>query len=148
MGATGTSGTHRSGKPAAGACFTSHVLLLIDLLERETNERVYGSLAVALGNCAEQAEKCETLDTEGVLPVWKASDQPILVRRRLFRLEVYSEFESPLNRLVNTEPGDPKVMPWSGYSGFDINPNHVGIRSQAAVRQRVFSLRVKMGLIT
>ena len=29
-------------------------------------------------------------DIERVLQVWKASDQPILVRRRLFRLEFYS----------------------------------------------------------
>jgi hypothetical protein len=41
--------------------FRAQVLLLLDLLERETVERVYGSLAVASGNCAEQAEKSRIL---------------------------------------------------------------------------------------
>ena len=69
--------------------FSSYVLLLIDLLECETNERVYGSLAVALGNCAEQAEKTGILDVERVLPIWKALDKPIIVRRQLSRLEFH-----------------------------------------------------------
>jgi hypothetical protein len=91
--------------------FRAQVLILLDLLERETDERVYGALAVALGNCAEQAEKSGILDIERVLPVWKSLDQPILIRRRLCRLEFYSEFERRLDHLVDTEPGDPKVMP-------------------------------------
>ena len=91
--------------------FSSHVLLLIDLLEQETDERVYGSLAFALGNCAEQATKFGILEIERVLPIWKAPDEPIVIRRQLSRLEFYSEFESRLDHLVDTEPGDPKVMP-------------------------------------
>jgi hypothetical protein len=90
--------------------FRAQVLLLLDLLERETVERVYGALAVTLGNCAEQATKFGILDIVRVLPVWKAPDQPILIRRHLSRLEFYSEFESRLDQLVNTERGDPKVM--------------------------------------
>jgi hypothetical protein len=91
--------------------FSSHVLLLIDLLERESDERVHGSLAVALGNCAEQAEKTGILDVERLLPVWKALDKPFIVRRQLSRLEFHSEFDRRLDYLVDTEPGDPKVMP-------------------------------------
>jgi hypothetical protein len=91
--------------------FRAQVLLLLDLLERETDEKVYGSLAVALGNCAEQATKFGILDIERVLPVWKAPDEPILIRRHLTRLEFYSEFEGHLDHLIDTEPGDPKVMP-------------------------------------
>jgi hypothetical protein len=91
--------------------FRAQVLLLLDLLEREIDERVYGSLAVALGDCAEQAEISGILDSERSLAVWNSLDQPILIRRRLCRLEFYSEFESRLNQLVDTEPGDPKVMP-------------------------------------
>ena len=93
-----------------GHVFTSHVLLLIDLLERETDKRVYGSLALALGDCAEQAEKSGILDIVRVLPVWKSLDQPILIRRHLTRLEFYSEFGSRLDHLVDTEPADPKVI--------------------------------------
>lgn len=100
--------------------FRAQVLLLLDLLERETDERVYGSLAFALGNCAEQAEKSGVLDIERALPVWKAPDQPILIRRHSSRLEFYSEFERRFDHLIVTEPGDPKVMPlvrllWSRY---------------------------------
>jgi hypothetical protein len=91
--------------------FTAHVLLLIDLLDQETDERVYGSLAVALGNCAENAEKSGILDIERALPIWKAPNEPILIRRHSSRLEFYSEFEGLLDHLVDTEPGDPKVMP-------------------------------------
>jgi hypothetical protein len=64
-------------------------------------------LAVALGNCAEQAEKSGILDVEPVLPVWKALDKPIIVRRQLSRLEFHSEFDRRLDYLVDTEPGDP-----------------------------------------
>jgi hypothetical protein len=39
------------------------------------------ALAVALGNCAEQAAKFGILDIERVLPVWKSLDQPILSSR-------------------------------------------------------------------
>lgn len=39
--------------------FRAQVLLVLDLLERETVERVYGSLAVVLRNCAEQATSWE-----------------------------------------------------------------------------------------
>jgi hypothetical protein len=91
--------------------FRAQVLLLLDLLERETDERVYGSLAVGLGDCAEQATKFGILDIERVLPAWKASNEPILIRRHLTRLEFYSEFQRRLDHLVDTEPGDPKVMP-------------------------------------
>jgi hypothetical protein len=91
--------------------FRAQVLLLLDLLERETVERVYGALAVTLGNCAEQATKFGILDIVRVLPVWKAPDEPILIRRHLSRFEFYSEFERRLDHLVDTEPGDPKVMP-------------------------------------
>jgi hypothetical protein len=55
--------------------FRAQVFLLLDLLERETDERVYASLAVALSNCAKQATKFGILDTERVLPVWKAPDE-------------------------------------------------------------------------
>jgi hypothetical protein len=84
------------------------------------------ALAVALGNCAEQATKFGILDIECVLPVWKASDQPILIRRRLSRLEFYLQFERRLDHLVDTEPGEPKVVPllrllWSRYL-----PDHLG----------------------
>src|SRR6266446_2245616 len=61
--------------------FRAQVLIHLDLLERETDERVYGSLAVALGNCAKQATKFGILDFERALPVWKALNQPILIRR-------------------------------------------------------------------
>jgi hypothetical protein len=59
---------HHPARIAAAKCevkrvFRAQVLLLIDLLEWETVERVYGSLAVALGNCAEQATKFGILDT-------------------------------------------------------------------------------------
>jgi len=89
----------------------AQVFLLLDLLEREIDERVYGSLTVALGDCAEQTEKSGILDSERSLAVWNSLDQPILIRRRLCRLEFYSEFEGRLDQLVDTEPGDPKVMP-------------------------------------
>jgi hypothetical protein len=98
-------------KCEAKQVFRAQVLLLLDLLEREIDERVYGSLAVALGDCAEQAEKSGILDSERSLAVWNSLDQPILIRRRLCRLEFYSEFESRLDQLVDTEAGDPKVMP-------------------------------------
>jgi hypothetical protein len=69
------------------------------------------NLKVSPGNCAEQAEKTGVFDIERVLPVWKAPDEPILIRRHLSRFEFYSEFERRLDHLVDTEPGDPKVMP-------------------------------------
>jgi hypothetical protein len=49
--------------------FRAQVLLLLDLLELETDERVYGALAVTLGNCAEQATKFGILDIERLLPL-------------------------------------------------------------------------------
>jgi hypothetical protein len=116
--------------------FRAQVLLLVDLFEREIEERVYGALAGILGNCAEQAEKTGVFDIERVLPVWKAPDEPILIRRHLSRLEFYSEFESCLDHFVDTEPGDPKVIPWSDYSGLGIYPDHPGSASKA--RQQVW----------
>jgi hypothetical protein len=91
--------------------FRAQVLLLLDLLERETDGRVYGSLAVALGNCPEPRDKVRNTRYRTRLPVWKPPDEPILVRRHLIRLEFYSEFERHLDQLVDTEPGEPKIMP-------------------------------------
>jgi hypothetical protein len=97
--------------------FSSHVFLLIDLLECETNERVYGSLVVALGNCAEQAEKSGILDFERVLPIWKALDKPTVVRRHLPRLELISEFNRRWITWSIPNPVILRLCPWSGYAG-------------------------------
>jgi hypothetical protein len=98
----------------------AHVLLLVDLLEEETDEAVYDAIIGKLGNLAIKAQKNGVLDLEYVFPAWRSCDDPLLVREYLSREEFAPEIIDRLARLAETEPGNEKVLPfvcllWRGF---------------------------------
>jgi len=98
----------------------AHVLLLMDLLEEETDETVYGVIASTLGKLAIKAQKNGVLDLECVFPAWRSGNDPVMVREHLSREEFAPEITDRLARLAETEPGIEKILPlvcllWRGF---------------------------------
>ena len=100
--------------------FRAQVLLLIDLLEEETDDCVYRAIAGTLGNLALKAQKCGVLDAERVFPAWRAIGDPLVVREHFSRAEFASEIVDQVDHLRESEPGAEKLMPlvsllWKGF---------------------------------
>jgi hypothetical protein len=98
----------------------AHVLLLVELLEEETDESVYGTIAGTLRTLAITAQKDGVLDLECVFPAWRSGDDPLFVREHLSREEFAPEINDRLAGLAETEPGIEKVLPlvcllWRGF---------------------------------
>ena len=100
--------------------FRAHVLLLIDLLDEETDGCVRSAIAETLGKLASRAQKVGVLDAERVIPGWKASGNPFVVREHFTRGEFASEIVDRLDRLCVAEVGTEKMLPlscllWKGF---------------------------------
>jgi hypothetical protein len=90
-------------KCEAKQVFRAQVLLLLDLLERETDERVYGFLgkrqsseySISNASCRSGNRWTSQSVSDGIRPGWS----------------IVRSLRDGLDHLVDTEPGDPKVMP-------------------------------------
>ena len=99
--------------------FRAHVLLLIDLLEEEPDDCVRFAIADTLGKLASKAQKVGVIDSERIIPGWKADGNPFVVREHFSRGEFASEIVDRLDYLCVTEAVTEKVMalaclPWKG----------------------------------
>ena len=99
--------------------FRAHVLLLIDLLEEEPDDCVRTAIADTLGKLASRAQNVGVIDSERVIPGWKANGNPFVVREYFSRGEFASEIVDRLEYLCVTEAMTEKVMPlacllWKG----------------------------------
>jgi hypothetical protein len=99
--------------------FRGHVLLLIDLLEEEPDDCVRFAIADTLGKLASRAQKVGVIDSERVIPGWKANGNPFVVREHFSRGEFASEIVDRLDDLCVTEAVTEKVIPlacllWKG----------------------------------
>src|ERR1700674_4209034 len=99
--------------------FRAHVLLLMDLLEEEPDDCVRSAIADPLGRLASRAQKVGVIDSERVIPGWKANGNPFVVREHFTPGEFTSEIVDRLDHLC-FEAGSQKVMPlvtplWRGF---------------------------------
>jgi hypothetical protein len=94
-------------------------LLLIDLFEEEPDNCVRFAIADTLGKLASKAQKVGVIDSERIIPGWKADGNPFVVREHFSRGEFASEIVDRLDYLCVTEAVTEKVMalaclPWKG----------------------------------
>jgi len=99
--------------------FRANVLLLIDLLEEEPDDCVRFAIADTLGKLASRAQIVGVIDSERVIPGWKADGNPFVVREHFSRGEFASEIVDRLEYLCVTEAVTEKVLPlacllWKG----------------------------------
>jgi hypothetical protein len=99
--------------------FRAQVLLLIDLLEEESDDCVRSAIADTLEKLASRAQKVGVIDAERVIPGWKANGNPFVVREHFSRGEFASEIVDRLDYLCVTEAVTEKVLPlacllWKG----------------------------------